>query len=290
MHPRQLTRAIILLLAAMTVLTFPGPILAESGSSPEEPALSLYWNYVVSRWEPIILQEAQRRSLDPDLIAALIWKESRGQPGAYGPAGAVGLMMVMPFPGRPSPEELENPWINVFWGTRALATIVGDGSGDLYYSLAAYNGGWDQIHLRVTRGYATSVLDYYARAIAVRYGLPEDGEWIALFAVEGAPGRKTVIVLGPQRPLARYTERPWGQADILTMPVGVPPHATAITFVDEQGVECRVNVWLVAENGSLLASSTTQTAFASHPLATEMVPGVRWGSSLHSPKVTLVQP
>jgi len=159
-------------------------------------------------------------------------------------------MMVMPFPWRPSPKELEDPSTNLFWGARALATTIRDGHGDLYYSLAAYNGSWAKIHLRSTRRYAASILDEYTRAIAVQHGLPQDGDWLALFAVEGAPGPKTLVVLGPQRPLVRYTERPWGQADIPMIPSDVPPHATAITFVDDQGVEHQVNLWLIAKDGS----------------------------------------
>ena len=248
-------------LAAITALAFHYPARAQSGDSAEESILSPYWGSAVTQWEHIISQEAQRRSLDPDLVAALIWKESMGRATAQGPAGAIGLMMVMPFPWRPSPEELTDPWTNLFWGARALAHTIRDGNGDLYYSLAAYNGSWEQIHLRITRRYAASILDEYTRAIAVRHGMPADGEWLALFAVEGAPGPKTITVLGPQRPLARYTERPWGQADIPVIPSGLSPQATTIAFVDEQGVECRVNVWLIAKDAPSFMPYAVQSIF-----------------------------
>jgi hypothetical protein len=211
----------------------------------------------------MILKYAEERSLDPDLVAAVIWKESRGIATARGPVGAVGLMGLMPFDWRPSAKELENPWTNLSWGARALAHTIRDGKGDVYYALAAYNGGWNQIHLRVTRRYATEVLGDYSRAVAMRYGLPEDGNWIAILAVEGMPGQNTITALGPQRPLARYTERPWIQADIPTVPVGVPPHSTVITFVDERGVEGSVYIWLVAEDGSPLMPSETSAVSSS---------------------------
>jgi len=263
----------VVLLAAITVFVFPYPALAQIGNPPDTPCLSPYWDPDVRRWEPIILQYAQQRSLDPDLVASVIWKESLGRSWERGPAGAVGLMGVMPFEWRPSAEELENPWTNLFWGARALAHTIRDGGGDLYYSLAAYNGGWEKIHRGVTRRYATSVLDHYTRATAAQYELPTDGDWIAILAVEGTPGPQTITVLGPQRPLARYTERRWVQADIPTVPVGVTPHATVITFVDERGVECRVNVWLVAENGSPLALPATQTTSSPHTVVTN---NARW--------------
>lgn len=242
---------------ALTALSLSRPILAQSGDLPEERGLSPYWPPAVSQWESVILQHAQARRLDPDLVAAVIWKESLGRANARSVVGAVGLMGLMPFPWRPSIQELQNPSTNLFWGVRALAHIIRDGNGDLYYSLAAYNGGWEQIHLRVTRRYATEILDCYTRAIAVRYGLPEDGDWIAIIAAEGAPGPTTVTVLGPRRPLARYTERPCA-ASVPRVPVGVPPHATAITFVDEHGVECQVHVWLVAGDGSPLPLSAAR--------------------------------
>lgn len=247
----------VVFLAAVTALSFYWPVLAQENFG--EPGLSPYWSPAVTQWESLILQYAQARCLDPDLIAAVIWKESLGRANARSVAGAVGLMGLMPFSWRPDIEQLQNPSVNLFWGARALAHTIRDGKGDLYYSLAAYNGGWEQIHLRVTRRYAAEILDCYTRAIAVRYGLPEDGDWIAIIAVEGIPGPSTVTVLGPQFPLARYTERPC-QADIPHVPAGVPPHATAITFVDERGVECQVHVWLVAEDGSPLPLSAARVS------------------------------
>lgn len=249
MQSWRLTLAIALLVA-ITVLVGPYAALAQGESPAEESALSPFWDPAVSRWESIILREAHNRSLDPDLIAAVIRKESSGRPTASGPAGAVGLMMVMPFPWRTSAEELRNPWINLFYGARTLSIVIRDGDGDLYYALAAYNGSWAKVHRNSTRRYAASVLDHYTRAVAMRYGLPADGEWIAIFAVEGTTGPNTITVIGPQRPLTRYTERPWVQADIPTAPTSVPPHATVATFVDERGMECRVNMWLVEEDGS----------------------------------------
>jgi len=221
----------------------------------EAAALSPYWSYAVRRWEPIIRQEADRRRLDADLIAAVIWQESKGSATARGPAGAVGLMMVMPFEWRPTAEKLENPWINLFWGSRALATTIRDGGGDLYYSLAAYNGSWEKIDRLFTREYAASVLGYYTRAIAVRHSLPTDSGWVAIIAPECMPGPRTITVLGPDVPLSRYTERPWGSTDIPRVPEGVPPTATAITFIDESGIECHVNVWLLVEDHVLTAES-----------------------------------
>jgi hypothetical protein len=265
MHYRYLILTVVLA-AAVIAFALPCPSLAETsdvpignasvGDASAESLLSAYWPASVRRWEPIILQYAEERRFDPDFIAAVIWKESKGNPEARSVAGAVGLMQLMPSSWRPSPESLAEPSTNLFWGARALAQTIGDGNGDLYYSLAAYNGGWNQIHLRVTRRYATEVMDCYARAIAVKYGQPEDGHWLAVFAADGADGPQTITVLGPHRALARYTERPGIQADTPIAPFGTPPHATVISIEDEWGAQVYVRMWLVAEDGSPLPSST----------------------------------
>jgi hypothetical protein len=166
MQPGRTIIAVTLLTVIMAFL-FPYTVLAQSKSPPDSSGISPYWNPDVGRWESFILLAAAERNMDPDLIAAVIWKESLGRAWERGPVGAVGLMGLMPFEWRPSAEELQNPWTNVAWGARALAHTIRDGKGDLYYALAAYNGGWEKIHLRVTRGYATDVLSHYARAVAV---------------------------------------------------------------------------------------------------------------------------
>lgn len=239
--------AVVLLALVISVVTTL-PVSAEAAPPEENGGLSPYWEPVVSRWEDIVVRYAERRGLDPDFVASVIWKESRGISTVRGPTGAVGLMCVKPFPWRPSAEALENPWTNVAAGTRTLAQVVRDGNGDAFYALAAYNGGWEQIHLRVTRNYAADVLDHYARAVAVKEGLPHDGDWLALIAVEGVPDQKTVTVLGPGRGVARYTERPWSQAGVPSVPHGSSPHATLMDFEDEQGRKASVNVWLLEEH------------------------------------------
>ena len=241
----------VVLTAAVIAFVFPYPSLAVS-EEPTESALSPYWPSSVLRWESIIVQYAEERDLDPDFIAAVVWKESKGNPKARSIVGAVGLMQLMPSAWRPSPEKLEEPSTNLFWGARALAQTIRDGNGDLYYSLAAYNGGWNQIHLRVTRRYATEVLDCYARAIAVKHGLPEDGHWLAVFATDDITGPQTITVLGPHRSLARYTERPGIQTDTPIAPIETPPHTTVITIEDEWGAQVHVKMWLVTEDGSPL--------------------------------------
>jgi hypothetical protein len=201
------------------------------------------------------LEEAERRGLDPDLIAAVMWKESLGRSTARGPAGAVGLMMVMPreagFSWRPTIAQLTDPATNVFWGARALSIIIKQGHGDLYQALSAYNGGWDQIHLSGPNIYATDIIETYARAVAMRYGVSPEGAWVA--TVAPANTVRVLVVTGPQRGLARYTQRPI-MADLPGVTVEGPPSTIAFEPIEDVYANCRVGVWLTLD-GQVLGRS-----------------------------------
>lgn len=241
-------RLVAVLLGAVLVVLSIHPVFAEGEKISATSGLSPYWEPAVARWSHLIVRYAGIRGLDPDFVASVIWKESKGDSTVLGPTGAVGLMCVKPFSWRPSADELEKPWTNMAAGTRTLAHVIRDAHGDVYYALAAYNGGWDQIHLGVTRRYAADVLDNYVRAVAVEHGLSPDGDWRAILSVQGLPKHTTVIALGPNRPLSRYTEKPWCRAQIPSVPEGRSPHATLINYEGDHGRDVRVNVWVVEED------------------------------------------
>ncbi|MBC7226961.1 MAG: transglycosylase SLT domain-containing protein [Thermoflexales bacterium] len=226
------------------------PVLADPASPPapvQGSLLSSYWNPAVARWEPIILEEARRRGIDPDFIAAVIWTESLGRPHLHSPAGAVGLMGVMPkeagFSWRPTAQELEDPALNVFWGTRTLSIVIRQARGDLYLALAAYNGGWEQVQFSGPRRYAEDTLLHYARAVAVRMGLPADGPWVATLAAVDPRARTGMTVLGPQYPLTRYSARPIA---FRLQDAGVNGRPTALVFAPRNGedMDGDIGLWL----------------------------------------------
>ena len=153
--------------------------------STSEEALSPYWRSAIQQWAPLIARHAERHDLDPDFLAALIWIESRGNPRADGPAGAVGLMQVMPresgFSWRPTREALLDPNTNLAWGSGVLSAVLRQGEGDVFSALAAYNGGWSRIAHSGPRALATRVLREYAYSVASHNGL--ENQWVAYFAV-----------------------------------------------------------------------------------------------------------
>ncbi len=178
-------------LALLIGLLWPVGTIQAAGGTPDESSrplttLSPYWSPRIQRWAPYIVEEAGGWQLDPDFLASLVWMESRGDPCAVGPVGAVGLMQVMPkeagFSWRPSRDALMDPAVNLHAGCRTLVDIIHQGKGDLFNTLAAYNGGWEQIMYRGPKYFATTIMRDYAVAVAERSGLDAGGRWLALFA------------------------------------------------------------------------------------------------------------
>lgn len=106
----------------------------------------------IQQWCSLITQYATENGVDPNLVSAVMLRESAGQPDAYSKSGAVGLMQVMPrdgkastfvckngpcFATRPSMQELFDPSFNVSYGTRMLADLI-QHYGDLREALKAY--------------------------------------------------------------------------------------------------------------------------------------------------------
>jgi soluble lytic murein transglycosylase len=93
-------------------------------------------------WRDEMRDAAQRRGIDPYLVAAVVREESSYYPKATSPVGARGLMQLMPTTARlMSPGgDLEDPGVNIELGTRFLAGLMRE-FNDPRLALAAYNAG-----------------------------------------------------------------------------------------------------------------------------------------------------
>lgn len=92
--------------------------------------------------EAHIKHVAQRHSIDPELIHAIIEVESTWNPRARSRKGAVGLMQLLPATGRRfGVSDLVNPRQNVAGGVRYLRFLLDRFDGNLELALAAYNAG-----------------------------------------------------------------------------------------------------------------------------------------------------
>lgn len=91
----------------------------------------------------LVYREANRTSLDPDLVLAVMQVESHFDRYAISRVGAQGLMQIMPFwraeLGRPL-DNLTEVETNIIYGTTILAHYLEVSRGDLIDALARYNG------------------------------------------------------------------------------------------------------------------------------------------------------
>jgi soluble lytic murein transglycosylase len=102
------------------------------------------------RYSNVIRQQAAEKHLDPSLVAAVIYAETKFEPRDSA-VGAVGLMQVMPqtasFLAHRSgattftTADLVNPQVNIAYGSYYLRYLLNEYHGNLSLALAAYNGG-----------------------------------------------------------------------------------------------------------------------------------------------------
>ena len=134
------------------------------------------------RHDDIIRQQAADKDLDPALIAAVIYAESRFREDQTSAAGARGLMQVTPKTALAiaaetggvafNVDDLADPQINIAYGSRHLRDLLDQYDGNLIAALAAYNAGsgnvdsWGGADLRIddvafpeTRAYVEQVLE-----------------------------------------------------------------------------------------------------------------------------------
>ena len=243
-------RFALVLVVTLCVGAKPSGAIVEVKSGTGQDRLSPYWGGAISQWSPWILYWANERELDPDLVAAVVRKESIGRATAEGPYGAVGLMMVMSsetsgFSWRPTAEELKHPNVNLRWGTGMLKQIIRDAGGDVMRTLAAYNGGWEQVHLAETESYAQSVLTFYAYAVAGRHGYSyqESKVW-SLVTMTRVDGRVNLIrTLTSGHFLVPCFEDAAGFREFFP-DMSDAIRTRVVHFTDEDGRDILVDAWL----------------------------------------------
>lgn len=104
-------------------------------------------------------------ALDPKLVEAVAWRESRFRPGALSNKGAIGVMQLMPSTARDLGVDPHDPAQNIRGGTMYLRRMLSEFGGDVRLALAAYNAGPGAVRKHggvppyaETQAYVTSIL------------------------------------------------------------------------------------------------------------------------------------
>ena len=102
--------------------------------------------YPQAYW-PAVRDAAETAGIDPYLVLAVMREESTFDPRAVSPAGAVGLLQLMPTTASVvaraamRPVDLMDPQTNILTGTQFLGGQLRSFRGDVVLALAAYNAG-----------------------------------------------------------------------------------------------------------------------------------------------------
>ncbi|KKQ74151.1 MAG: Soluble lytic murein transglycosylase, partial [Berkelbacteria bacterium GW2011_GWB1_38_5] len=99
-------------------------------------------------YKDLIKKYSEERNLRPNFVAAVIYTESRFNPGSVSSVGALGLMQVMPGTGDSIAQEmgektgdLTDPETSIKYGTWYLKGLSDKYNGNTDLILAAYNAG-----------------------------------------------------------------------------------------------------------------------------------------------------
>ncbi len=124
------------------------------------------------RYAAIIRGACRGKVVEGDLVHAMIWAESSFNPNAVSPAGAGGLMQLMPETARIyGVENVFDPEENIRAGVKIMGELLAQFDGDMELALAAYNAGPNAV-IRAgnripqhpeTLAYVPKVMDYYRR-------------------------------------------------------------------------------------------------------------------------------
>jgi soluble lytic murein transglycosylase len=120
---------------------------------------------------------AERNSLSPHLIHAIIREESSYRPDALSRAGAIGLMQLMPFTGNHlskkagladySTRSLYEPGTNITMGSLYLKKLIEGNKGNLLLAIASYNAGPDVVSSWASR-FGSGEMDEFIERIPYR--------------------------------------------------------------------------------------------------------------------------
>src|SRR4029434_1523999 len=124
----------------------------------------------ITQFMSMIKASAARHGVPPELVAGIVWQESRANPQAKSYCGAQGLMQLMPQTA--AGLGVTNAWDpaqNIEGGTKYIKQMLDRFGGKVEYAVAAYNSGPGNVTkyggippFKETQNYVPNVLGYAA--------------------------------------------------------------------------------------------------------------------------------
>ncbi len=123
----------------------------------------------ITEYDPLIIEAARYYSLPPALVKAIVAVESSFEPAAVSPAGAQGIMQLIPSTARAMQiADPFDPRQSIYGGSRYLRLMANRFDGDVRRTIAAYNAGPENVErakgvpaIAETQTYVKRVLALY---------------------------------------------------------------------------------------------------------------------------------
>jgi soluble lytic murein transglycosylase-like protein len=169
------------LAAALAILLRHGPLLPDQGAQVDVETGNFHVpDYDRGDLEALIEEAAAAHGISPHLVRAVVEVESGFDPWSVSPAGAQGLMQLMPATATlMGVNDRMNPRQNVFGGAKYLSRLLDRFNGDTALALAGYNAGPEKVAryrgippYRETRGYVTRIRGLLAETTGALFPLP----------------------------------------------------------------------------------------------------------------------
>ncbi|MBF0437674.1 MAG: lytic transglycosylase domain-containing protein [Magnetococcales bacterium] len=136
--------------------------------APADPGQKIPSTLEGGNYDQIIQRASDRYGVDPDLIRSVIKVESSFNPKAVSPAGAQGMMQLMP--GTAKELGVKNPFNaeeNIMGGTLYLSRLLDRYDGDVRSTLAAYNWGMGNLEKKPASAMPTETRRYVSRIMGM---------------------------------------------------------------------------------------------------------------------------
>jgi soluble lytic murein transglycosylase-like protein len=148
------------------------PLGDEAPASPQQAPFTAPTEADMRHYSAIVKVASRANGVEGELVHAIIWAESSYNPNAVSPAGAAGLMQLMPETARSyGVRNVFDPAENIHAGVKIMRQLLAKFDGDPELALAAYNAGPYAV-IRAgnripphpeTEAYVPKVMDYYRR-------------------------------------------------------------------------------------------------------------------------------